>query len=36
MEAIGLRATVEAMIFAGGDPVSCEKMAEVLGVEKIL
>ena len=34
MESIGLRATVEAMIFAGGDPVSCERMADVLGVEK--
>ena len=34
MESIGLRATVEAMIFAGGDPVSCERMADVLGVDK--
>ncbi len=32
MEASGLRATVEAMLFAGGDPVSCERMAGVLGV----
>ena len=32
MESIGLRATVEAMLFAGGDPVSCERMAGVLGV----
>lgn len=32
MEQNGLRAAVEAMIFAGGDPVSCERMAGVLGV----
>lgn len=32
MEASGLRATIEAMLFAGGDPVSCERMAGVLGV----
>lgn len=32
MEASGLRAVVEAMLFAGGDPVSCERMAGVLGV----
>ncbi len=34
MESIGLRATIEAMIFAGGDPVSCERMADVLGVDR--
>ena len=28
----GLRATVESLLFAGGDPVSSERMAEVLGV----
>ncbi len=28
----GLRATVESMLFAGGDPVNCERMAGVLGV----
>lgn len=32
MESSGLRATIEAMLFAGGDPVSCERMAGVLGV----
>lgn len=32
MEASGLRATIEAMLFAGGDPVNCERMAGVLGV----
>lgn len=32
MESNGLRAAVEAMLFAGGDPVSCERMAGVLGV----
>lgn len=32
METSGLRATIEAMLFAGGDPVSCERMAGVLGV----
>ena len=32
MEPSGLRATIEAMLFAGGDPVSCERMAGVLGV----
>lgn len=32
MEQNGLRAAVESMLFAGGDPVSCERMAGVLGV----
>lgn len=32
MESNGLRSAVEAMLFAGGDPVSCERMADVLGV----